>query len=185
MMRPFRTPLRVAACAVLFASFAGIAGAATGAGTAGIDGDRVEQLGRLVGTWDGPGRFVDTAYSHAGTASAVTTCAWSNDHVFVICQQRVVLNGKTTSDVAVYTYDAAAKTYHFYTIGVASANGTKLNVDANTMTYTDTFTDGTKRVATRTLNIWENPARYAWRSEFSLDGGTTWTLMGSGTASKR
>lgn len=185
-MRCFRAARAVVAFSVLFTSFAKIAGAAGGAGTAGTAGQAdVGQLSRLIGTWDGRGTFVDTAYSHAGTANAVTTCAWSNDHVFVICQQRVVMNQNPTSDVAVYTFDAAKKKYHFYSIGVASVNVTQLSVDAVTMTYTDAFTDGAKRVATRTLNVWENPGRYAWRAEYSLDGGTAWTLMGSGTATKR
>ncbi|HEV7179506.1 MAG TPA: hypothetical protein VGN11_06520 [Candidatus Baltobacteraceae bacterium] len=183
MMQCFRTALAVAACAVLFTAFAKSADATDDAGTVGDAG--TAQFDRLVGTWDGPGTFVDSAYSQAGTANAVTTCAWSENHVFVICQQRVVMNGKPSSDVSVYAYDEAAKKYHFYNIGVASANGTQLRVDARSMTYTDTFTDGAKHVTTRTLNVWENPGRYTWRSEYSLDGGATWTLMGSGTATKR
>ncbi|HEY5425494.1 MAG TPA: hypothetical protein VIJ77_02995 [Candidatus Tumulicola sp.] len=141
-------------------------------------------LDRLVGTWDGPGTFVDSAYSKAGTADAKTTCAWSNDRQFVICQQHVVMNGKSTDDVAVYTYDAAAQKYHFYNIGPARANATELTVAGDTMTYSDSFTDGSKHVSTRTLNVWSSPKSYTWRAEYSLDGGATWTLMGSGTATR-
>jgi hypothetical protein len=43
--------------------------------------DPSAQLDRLVGTWDSPGTFVDSAYSKAGTAHATTTCAWSQDRV--------------------------------------------------------------------------------------------------------
>jgi hypothetical protein len=52
------------------------------------------------------------------------------------------------------------------------------------MTYPGSFTDGDKRVAIRTLNLWSGPGRYSWRAEYSLDGEKTWILMGSGTATR-
>jgi hypothetical protein len=141
-------------------------------------------LDRLAGTWDSPGTFVDSAYSKAGTARATTTCAWSDDRFFLICQQSVVMNGKPAHDVAIYTYDPAAKTYRFYNVGVASSSGTPIGVTKDAITYSGSFTDGDKHVLTRTSNVWSSPQRYAWRSEYSLDGGTSWTLMASGIATR-
>jgi hypothetical protein len=143
------------------------------------------QLDRLAGTWDGTGTFVDTAYSKAGSASATTSCSWSDDRGFLICQQTVVANGKIDHDVAIYTYDAATAKYHFYNVGVSRANATDLTVNGNTLTYGDAFDDGTKHVVTRTLNVWDAPGSYAWRAEYSLDGGIHWTLMGSGRSTRR
>lgn len=142
------------------------------------------QLDRLAGTWDSPGTFVNSAYSKAGIARATTTCGWSDDRIFLICQQSVVMNGKPGHDVAIYTYDPAAKTYRFYNIGVASSSGTPIGVTKDAITYSGSFNDGDKHVLTRTLNLWSSPQRYAWRAEYSLDGGTSWTLMGSGTATR-
>jgi hypothetical protein len=64
-----------------FAAVAFCAVAAVPANAAGVD-----ELGRYLGTWTSPGTLYDTPYSKAGTATATTTCAWSQDHVFMICQ---------------------------------------------------------------------------------------------------
>ena len=140
----------------------------------------LDALDRFVGTWQSTGTFVNSAYSNPKTVTATTTCAWSNDRVFLICQQSVLADGKPIEAVAIYTYDDAAHKYHFYTVGTGRANGTDLSVKPDTIEYDDSFTDGSKKVLSRTLNVWESPQRYTWRAEYSLDGGATWTLMGSG-----
>jgi hypothetical protein len=151
--------------------------AATRATSAGVG-----ELGRFLGTWQSPGTFVDTPYSKASTVTATTTCAWSNDRVFMICQQSSVMNGKADHAVAVYTYDAAKDQYRFYNVGAKGGNGSVIAVQGNTITYTDSFTDNGKPVTIRTLNIWESASLYRWRTEYTSDAGATWTLMGSGTA---
>lgn len=173
--------MRCAVLAAIVASFA------LDAGSIAVAQDRaggLAALNRLVGTWSGSGTFVDSAYSKAGSANATTTCAWSADGQFLICQQSAMANGKTDDDVAIYTYDAAAAKYHFYNVGVSRANGTELAVDPKTITYADSFRDGAKQVTTRTLNVWVTPQHYTWRAEYSLDGGASWTLMGSGSSSR-
>jgi hypothetical protein len=163
---------------------AGIAGAAMPSDSLAQSELGAAALGRFVGTWDGTGTFLDGPYSKAGSADAKTTCAWSNDRLFMICQQSVVMQGKPSSDVAVYAYDPGAKRYHFYNIGLTNANATKLSIEGNTVTYADSFQDGGKTIATRTLNVWRDPQHYQWRSEYSTDGGATWKLMGSGNATR-
>ncbi|MGA8534500.1 MAG: DUF1579 family protein [Candidatus Tumulicola sp.] len=155
------------------------AGAATPPPAGGL-----AELNRLVGTWQSSGTFVDSAYGKAGSANATTTCAWSGDGLFLICQQRVVMNGKPDDGVAIYSYDASTQKYHFYNVGVARANGTEIAVSRNTITYSDSFVDAGKHASTRTLNVWDSPQRYHWRTEYSLDGGAHWNLIGSGTSTR-
>jgi hypothetical protein len=100
----------------------------------------------------------------------------------VICQQRVVVNQVEQHDVAIYTYDSAAQTYRFDNIGMARVGTTAINVDANTITYPGSFADGTKTVTTRTTNVWDDPDHYRFSTEYSLDGGSQWTTMLTGTA---
>ena len=90
------------------------------------------------------------------------------------------MNGKPAHDVAIYTYDPAAKTYRFYNVGVASSSGTPIGVTKDAITYSGSFNDGDKHVLTRTLNLWSSPQRYAWRAEYSLDGGTSLDADGLG-----
>ena len=140
----------------------------------------LDLLDKLVGAWQSSGTFVDSAYSKAGTATANTSCAWSADRYFLICQQTVFVNAKPTHDVAIYTYDDATQAYKFYNAGIDRVGSAALSVDATTITYNGSFDDGAKHVLTRTSNVWESPYAYAWRAEYSLDGGVHWTLMGSG-----
>ena len=175
---------RAAAAALAVAFLTAPASAQTPAQTAGPPDPALAQLDRLVGTWDAPGEFVDSAYSKAGSAHAVTTCRWSDDRVFVICQQRVTTQAGTDDDVAIYTYDPAAKAYRFYHVNRTATNGSTIQVTPNEIVYSGTFTDGGKRVMTRTLNVWQSPQHYTWRAEYSLDGGATWVLMGSGGSTR-
>jgi hypothetical protein len=156
--------------------------ASTGAAVGQERGAR--QLDRLIGTWQSTGTFVDSAYSKAGPASAKTTCAWSGDGFFLICQQDVVMSGTPEHNVAIYTYDAAAQKYHFYNVGISRANSTDITVSDTAITYSQGFTDGAKHVLTRTLNVWDSPASYSWRAEYSFDGGAHWTLIGSGKTTR-
>ena len=176
---------RRAAVALTLAFSAALgAGVPAAAQTATQHDPALAQLDRLAGTWDAPGTFVDSAYSKAGTAHATTTCAWSDDRVFLICQQRVTTQAGTDDDVALYTYDPAGKAYRFYHVSRTATSGSTIAVTPNEIVYSGSFTDGGKQVTTRTLNVWQSPQRYSWRAEYSLDGGKTWVLMGSGSATR-
>lgn len=157
-----------------------VAGGAARAADADARPAALDQLDKLAGTWQSTGTFVDSAYSKAGSASATTTCAWSIDRYFLLCQQTVVMNSIPSHDVAIYTYSETSHAYKFYNVRADGSGGTELAVDAKSITYNGSFDDGSKHVLTRTTNVWESPKAYAWRAEYSIDGGTTWTLMGSG-----
>ncbi len=164
----------VTACAV--ALCAGVAKAADSVARPGA----LDLLDKLAGTWQSSGTFVDSAYSKAGTATGTTTCAWSRDRYFLLCQQTVLMNGKPDHGVAIYTYDDATSAYKFYNVGINRMGSTGMSVDAKSITYDGSFDDAAKHVLTRTTNVWESPRAYAWRAEYSLDAGKTWVLMGAG-----
>lgn len=157
-----------------------MAGSAMPAGAAPLD-----ELDRFTGTWQSQGTFVNTPYSKAHSATGTTTCAWSDDHTFMICQQRVSDSGDLETDVAVYTYDDAAKVYRFSNIQRQHTTSLTITITGNTVTYPLTFVDNGKNVSIRTLNIWESPTLYRWRTEYSLDDGATWKLMASGTSQRQ
>ena len=55
-------------------------------------------LGRWVGgKWIGDGKLVDTDYSKAMAVSGVTNCAWSPDHIFVVCDQNNTIAGRRSA----------------------------------------------------------------------------------------
>jgi hypothetical protein len=144
-----------------------------------------DELDRFAGVWQSQGTFLDTPYSKAGTSSALTTCNWSRDRLFMICQQAVTMNGKTEGDLGIYTYDDASAAYNFYNVRTSRITSTAITVDGNTITYPLSFNDKGKNVMIRTVNVWKNSAVYTWRTEFSTDGGANWTLMSSGASQKQ
>jgi hypothetical protein len=144
----------------------------------------IDQLDRFTGTWQTQGTFLDTPYSKAGAASGSSTCAWSNDRDFVICQQVVTLNGQTDHDVTIYSFDATTQQYEFHNVHAANATTSAITIDGDTVTYPFSYKDGDTTVSIRTLNIWKNPSAYDWRTEYSTDNGATWTPMASGTSTK-
>lgn len=144
----------------------------------------IDQLDRFSGTWHGQGTFVETPYSPAGTSSATTICAWAADHLFMICQQSVMMAGKRDDDVAIYSYDDDAAAYRFFNIRPGRITSTTITVNGDTVTYPFKFTDKGKNVTIRTLNVWKTPDLYTWRTEYSTNDGTTWTLMASGTSQR-
>jgi hypothetical protein len=156
--------------------------AATGPAVAGAA--PLDELNRFAGTWQSQGTFVDTPYQKAGNATATTTCAWSIDGEFMICQQSANLNGTHDSALGIYSYDSTAQAYRFDNVHTARSTSTTVTVDGDTVTYPFTFSDNGKSVTIRTLNVWKSPTMYTWRTEYSTDGGATWSLMGSGVSQK-
>jgi hypothetical protein len=145
----------------------------------------IDALDRFAGTWQSQGKFLDTPYSQPGTSSATTTCAWSSDRVFMICQQVVTMQGKRDDDLGIYSYDDASGAYHFYNVHPGRTTSTAITVNGNTITYPFTFTEKGQNVTIRTLNVWKSTSLYTWRTDYSTDGGATWTLMASGTSQKQ
>jgi hypothetical protein len=144
----------------------------------------LDQLDRLAGTWNMQGAFLRTPYSTAGPATATTTCAWSTDRLFMICQQHVTRSGKTDGDVTVYSYDDAKQEYKFYNIHSADSTSATILINGDTITYPFAFTDGGQTVQIRTINAFKGTTFYNWRTEYSTDNGTTWIPMASGTSQK-
>ena len=93
-----------------------------------------DTLNRWVGgKWVGAGQFADTDYSKANKASAVTTCAWSPDHIFVICDQDINFGGQPMRDLSIYASDAKSGKFYFYgiSLGQEKPRSTALDISAN------------------------------------------------------
>ncbi len=94
------------------------------------------------------------------------------------------MNGANDDDLGIYTYDRAGGVYRFYNVHASRTTSMDITVNGNTIAYPYSFTDKGGNVTIRTLNVWANPSLYNWRTEYSTDGGKTWTLMASGASQK-
>jgi hypothetical protein len=142
-------------------------------------------LNRWVGgKWTGSGQFIDTAYSQANKASGVTRCAWSPDHIFVICDQDNVFAGTRSRDLSIYSFAPKDSKYYFYgiSLGVEKARNIGLDITDNgeRWVYLSTNEVNGKPVQFRTTNQFHGSDAVDWWTEFSSDDGKTWTKTGEG-----
>jgi hypothetical protein len=145
-----------------------------------------EALGRWVGgKWPLEGKMLDTDYSKAITVTGVSNCGWSPDHVFMICDQSLVVDGKPDRDLSVYVFDPDKGSFHFFGL---SPNGDKprstdliISADGTHWEYKSENEIKGKKVQFRTINVFRNPDLVEWWSEYSSDDGQHWTKMGVGS----
>lgn len=149
-----------------------------------------DTLGRWVGgKWIGNGTLVDSDYSKAMKVGGVTTCAWSPDHIFVVCDQAVKANDKPGRELSLYGYDPEAGKFHFYGLSPSEAMPRTpelvISGDGNRWEYLSTETIKGKSMRFRTVNIFHDADHVEWWSDYSADGGQHWTKMGQGTESRQ
>jgi hypothetical protein len=149
-----------------------------------------EPLGRWVGgKWVGDGKMLDTDFSKAMPVSGVNNCAWSPDHVFVVCDQDISMNGKPDRALSIYAFDPEKKAYHMYGMSPAGERPrlTDLTIspDGNRWEYLGKAEISGKTVQFRTVNVFHDPDHVEWWSEYSNDGGTHWVKMGDGKESRK
>lgn len=146
-------------------------------------------LNRWVGgKWVSSGQFVDSAYSHANKTSAVTKCAWSPDRIFVICDQDINFGGTPLRDLSIYTFAPKTNKFYFYgvSLGEEKPRSTVLEITENGdhWVYSSTAEIDGKSVQFRTANQFHGADRVQWWTEFSTDGGKTWTKTGEGNETR-
>jgi hypothetical protein len=144
-----------------------------------------EVLNRWVGgKWVGDAHSVDTDYSKAGTGGGVSTCAWSPDHIFVVCDQDVKDNGTAMRFLSIYSFDPKNSAHHFYGLspdGSRPRNGdVSISSDGTHWEYLTKTEIKDKPVWFRTTNQFKGDDQVDWWSEYSTDEGQHWTKTGWG-----
>jgi hypothetical protein len=147
-------------------------------------------LNRWVGgKWPLEGKMLDTEFSKALTVTGVSTCGWSPDHVFMICDQSLLEDGKPSRELSVYVFDPDKGTFHFYGLspegGRPHISDVVISADGNHWEYQNKAEIKGKTVLFRTINEWRSQDHIEWWSEYSSDEGKTWTKMGGGSEKRQ
>lgn len=142
-------------------------------------------LNRWVGgKWVTDAHFLDTDYSKAGTGGGISTCAWSPDHIFVICDQDVNDNGTAMRFLSVYSFDPKTGAYHFFGFspegGRPRTGDVNISADGTHWEYLTKTEIKDKPVWFRTINQFKSNDQVDWWSEYSTDAGQHWTKTGGG-----
>ncbi len=143
----------------------------------------------IGGTWPLEGKMLDTDYSKALTVTGVSNCGWSPDHVFMICDQSLLEDGKPSRELSVYAFDPDNSTFHFYglspTGGRPHTSDVVISADGNHWEYQNKAEIKGKKVLFRTINEWRSSDSIEWWSEYSIDDGQHWTKMGGGSEERK
>ena len=147
-------------------------------------------LNRWVGgTWPLEGKMLDSDYSKAMTVTGVSNCAWSPDHIFIICDQSIVADGKPSRDLSVYVFDPESATYHFFGLSPTGerprTSDLTISADGTHWEYLNKTEIKGKTVQFRTINEFRNADHIDWWSEYSADGGAHWIKMGGGSEKRQ
>ncbi len=144
---------------------------------------------RVGGKWIGSGQFLDSDFSQAAKTSAVTKCAWSPDHIFVICDQDINFGGTPMRDISIYGFAPKTNKFYFYgvSLGEEKPRSTALDISDNGdhWVYSSTNDIKGKSIQFRTVNEFKGKDVVEWHSEFSADGGKTWTKTGEGKETRQ
>ena len=153
------------------------------------DKPTADVLNRWVGgKWPLDGKMLDTDYSKATTVTGVSTCGWSPDHVFMICDQSIMEDGKPSRGLSVYVFDNANSTFRFFGLSPSGerprTSDVTISADGSRWEYfTKTEIKG-KPVQFRTINEFRNADHIDWWSDYSTDGGAHWVRMGGGSETR-
>ncbi|MBV9276878.1 MAG: DUF1579 family protein [Candidatus Eremiobacteraeota bacterium] len=151
--------------------------ALTAAPSLGADaGSPAENLAMFAGSWQSQATLQQPS-GKPMQVSGTISCAWSSPaHIFLVCDGNATFEGDTTPhyQLSVYTYDAASKQYGFANVTPNTLTSPDLTLSGTTWTYSGKMTNAGKTIYFRTLNIFESPNFYRFRSESSPDG-SHWT----------
>jgi len=140
------------------------------------------------GKWPLEGKMLDTDYSKATSVTGVSTCAWSPDHIVIICDQSFVAEGKPDRALSVYVFDPKSETFHLFGLSPSGERPTTIDItisaDGSHWEYNSQRENNGKRVMFRTINEFRTLDYIDWWSEYSTDG-QHWTRMGGGTEKRQ
>ena len=145
----------------------------------------LSSLGAYLGVWKNEGISKETKYSKVGKNSAETTCNWSPNHGFLVCDQVVQTPNGKGNDLSIYTYNEKDQTFAFY--GLSRENKhvrtPKLTIEGNRWTYQGEFDDQGKNIRVRTINEFISATSVTYRTEYSEDS-VNWIVMYEGNSKR-
>jgi hypothetical protein len=140
-------------------------------------------LGSLIGSWKGEEEFKPSPMGPGGKGAFTMDCQWFSGGFQVICRTEGTMPSGPMQGLAVYGYDAEAKTYTAYGMDNTGFGGLgKGSVRDKTWTYSFDFKAGGKPMRARSTVVEVSPTEVALKDEFSAGG--PWTLLGEGKATK-
>ncbi|HEV3413290.1 MAG TPA: DUF1579 family protein [Puia sp.] len=143
----------------------------------------LKKLAVFVGTWRGENDPDPTVKS---PTFAVSTCQWSPNGKYLICDQQVTNQGSTTNNLSIYSRDPDKDAYTLTVVGIPGMQPFSIPItyQGDELYYLGSYTDNSgKKVYTRTVNTFLSPTSYTFKVQSSEDG-EHWTTSIQGKSRK-
>jgi hypothetical protein len=142
----------------------------------------LKKLNVFVGAWQAEA----TDSANKGKISAVNTCRMSPNGGFLIADQSVTINGATTNNLSIYSYNAGTDDYTLTIVGIPGREPFTVPIayHGDTLIYHGAYTDNGRRYYNRTLNIFNAPDSYIYLIQSSEDS-VHWQTNGEGRSVKK
>jgi hypothetical protein len=142
----------------------------------------LDKLKVFVGTWNAHGNPDSTGQT---PPSAVTTCQWSANGKFLVCDQLVTNKGLVTNNLSIYSYNEGKDTYTLSLVGVPGMDPFSIPIayKGDELIYSSDYSADGKTTYIRTLNIFSSTTDYIYQVQ-SSDDGIHWTTTASGQSHK-
>ena len=148
--------------------------------------DPLDRMNVWEGRWNEVVETKESPIAHARSTKSHTTCGWSADHGFMVCEY--LSEASDAADhLSIFTYNAAARTYKHLGISkdYKTLEETPVVIEADSWHYTYTLPgrDG-QALDMRDSYQFVTPQKRLTRIEASTDGGRHWTLVSQSVAVK-
>ena len=160
--------------------------ALTSAGpVASQENDPSAKLGVWAGTWSYHSQSYETPFSHASSYDGVSTCNWSPNHGFMVCDflNRNAPPGFPVNDLGVFSYDPTTKA--FSRVGVFNDSAPfveKVAINGDTWTTAAEVPYNGKTIIRRNVYVFQRLGERTTTTQISADGGKTWITVTKFTA---
>jgi hypothetical protein len=137
----------------------------------------------FVGTWKSQSNDNEAAKNSNG---AVTTCRWSVNGNYLVCDQMITNGDKKSNNLALYSYDHAKDQYSIALVGIPGADPYSIPISykGDVLIYSGEYKNKKgEKVYDRTLNTFFTSKYYTYTVQSSKDG-TNWTTLKEGKAFK-
>jgi len=130
----------------------------------------LKKLALFVGTWKAENDPDSTGKS---PVSAISSCQWSPNGNYLICDQQVTNEGTTTNNLSIYSRNSDKDAFTLTVVGVPGMEPFSIPITykGDELYYLGSYTDNSgKKVYTRTINRFDSPSSYTFMVQSSADG---------------
>lgn len=149
-------------------------------------GPEHQRLAYFVGDWTQEGEMKASPFGPAGKVTGTDHNEWFPGNFFILMHSEMKGPMGTDKSLEIAGYNTEEKQYTFYSIdSMGIGDSAKGTVDGDTWTWTGESKMGGKVIKSKFVIKEVSPTVYNYKFDMSTDGGSTWTNVMEGKATKK